>query len=227
MFWTSHPDAAKHALLRAVSGGPVYVSDKIGKTDPQALNALTYLDGRLSLMDRPALPTEDCVFLDPMKEGVLKLTNTADCGGKKAGGIAVYNLTQSSQTYRFSPEDVPELEADREYLIYDYFCRTVRVCEGRDQITAELDAGSFAWYQIFPFDGDAVFLGLTEKYGGFSAMEDVFLTEESITGVIREQGPTGFACTWTLHKVFCGGRDVTNWLKRWKVLLKWGFIQLL
>ena len=32
MFWTVHPDAPKHALLRAVSGGPVYVSDPPGRT---------------------------------------------------------------------------------------------------------------------------------------------------------------------------------------------------
>ena len=30
MFWTMHKDAVKHSLLRAVSGGPVYVSDKPG-----------------------------------------------------------------------------------------------------------------------------------------------------------------------------------------------------
>ncbi len=210
MFWTSHPDAAKHALLRAVSGGPVYVSDKTGETDPQVLNALTYLDGRLLLMDRPALPTEDCVFLDPMKEGVLKLSNTADCGREKAGGIAAYNLTQASQTYRFSPEDVKELEADRRYLIYDYFRKTVQVCDGRDHITAELGAGGFAWYQILPFAGEAVFLGLTEKYGGFSAVEDMFLVEAGMTGIIREQGPTGFVCMRTPSKVFCNGIDVTD-----------------
>jgi len=212
MFWTSHPDAAKHALLRAVSGGPVYVSDKIGETDPQVLNALTYLDGRLLLMDRPALPTADCVFVDPMEEGILKLSNTAACGGGKAGGIAAYNLTQTGQTYRFSPGDVPELEADRTYLIYDYFRRGARVCGGRDYITAELEAGGFAWYQVLPFEGGAVFLGLTEKYGGFSAVEDMFLAEGGMTGIIREQGPTGFVCMRTPGKVFCNGIDVTDLL---------------
>lgn len=212
MFWTSHPDASKHALLRAVSGGPVYVSDKIGETDPQVLSALTYLDGRLLLMDRPALPTEDCVFMDPMKEGVLKLSNTAACGGKKAGGIAAYNLTQTRHAYHFSPEDVQGLTADGTYVIYDYFHKTAQVCGGKDHIATELAAEGFAWYQILPFDGKAVFLGLTEKYAGFSAVEDMWFTEKGMMGILREQGPTGFVCTRIPDRVFCNGADVTDFV---------------
>lgn len=212
MFWTSHPDAAKHALLRAVSGGPVYFSDKIGETDPHVLDALSYLDGRLLLMDRPALPTEDCLFTDPMREGVLKLSNTADCGGKKAGGIVVYNLTQTIQTYHCSPGDVPELSADGTYLIYDYFHRNAQVCISTDCVTAELEPGGFAWHQILPFERESVFLGLAEKYVGFSAVEDMWITKEGMTGILREQGPTGFACIRRPDKVFCNGVDVTDLL---------------
>lgn len=212
MFWTSHPDAAKHALLRAVSGGPVYFSDKIGETDPHVLDALSYLDGRLLLMDRPALPTEDCVFMDPMKEGVLKLSNTANFGGKKAGGIAVYNLTQDRQLYRFSPADVYGLASDKTYLIYDYFHKNAQICGGTDYITVELDSSGFAWYQILPFEEESAFLGLTEKYVGFSTVEDMFLTENGMTGIIREQGPTGFVSVRAPDRVFCNGKDVTKLL---------------
>ena len=210
MFWTSHPDAAKHALLRAVSGGPVYFSDKIGETDPHVLDALSYLDGRLLLMDRPALPTEDCVFVDPMKEGVLKLSNTADCGRKKAGGIAVYNLTEVSQTYRIAPGDVRELAGGGTYLVYDYFRRNAQICAGTDCVTAELKAGGFAWHQMIPFEHGAVFLGLTEKYVGFSAVEDMWFTQSGMTGILREQGRSGFACIRKPDKIFCNGADVTG-----------------
>ena len=33
-------------------------------------------------MDRSAKPTEDCLFIDPLKEGVLKLQNVASWGSK-------------------------------------------------------------------------------------------------------------------------------------------------
>ena len=69
MFWTMHPDAIKHSLLRAISGGPVYVSDKPGATDPEVLKPLIYQDGELLRMERSAKPTVDCAFSDPLAEG--------------------------------------------------------------------------------------------------------------------------------------------------------------
>lgn len=45
MFWTSHPDSKKHSFLRAVSGGPVYFSNRIGDTDLRILEPLMYQDG--------------------------------------------------------------------------------------------------------------------------------------------------------------------------------------
>lgn len=83
MFWTKHKDYVKHSLLRAVSGGPVYFSDKIGDTKPKVLKPLVYLNGKILMMERSAKPTADCIFTDPMKSGVLKLTNVAAHGQKK------------------------------------------------------------------------------------------------------------------------------------------------
>ena len=80
MFWTAHKDAVKHSLLCAVSGGPIYVSDRIGSTNPEVLKPLVYPDGEILSMDRSAKPTEDCVFTDPLSGKVLKLQNTASYG---------------------------------------------------------------------------------------------------------------------------------------------------
>ena len=97
-------------------------------------------------------------------------------------------------------------------MIYDYFHKTVQICGGRDHIAAELEPEGFAWYQILPFDGKAVFLGLTEKYAGFSAVEDMWFTEKGMMSILREQGPTGFVCTRTPGRVLCNGADVTDFI---------------
>ena len=34
MFYTDHRENRCNSMLRAVSGGPVYISDKVGETDP-------------------------------------------------------------------------------------------------------------------------------------------------------------------------------------------------
>ena len=47
MFWTKHEDAVKHSLLRAISGGSIYVSDQIGDTNPDVLKPLAYHNGEI------------------------------------------------------------------------------------------------------------------------------------------------------------------------------------
>ena len=73
MFWTSHPQADKHALIRALSAGPVYVSDPIGESNREVLMKLCYEDGTLLRAQNPATPTSDCIFNNPEKTGYLKL----------------------------------------------------------------------------------------------------------------------------------------------------------
>lgn len=215
MFWTSHPDCIKHSLLRAVSGGPVYFSDKIGETNPEVLKPLAYEDGKLLMMDRAAKPTEDCLFVDPFKEGVLKLTNVAPYGqNEKGGGVAVYNLTDSKQEYSFAPADVKELNAGQECWVYDYFKKEAKICKVEEKITAEAEKEGFAWYQILPCHGAGAFLGLADKYVGFMAVKDVQIKENRMTGIMKEQGNVGFLSAKEPVKVLCNGEDVTASVKK-------------
>lgn len=65
MFWTDHPQGRAHAILRAVSGGPVYCSDAIGHTDADVLQALLSEDGTLRRPDLPARPLPASLLEDP------------------------------------------------------------------------------------------------------------------------------------------------------------------
>lgn len=69
MFQSMHPAAHLHACARAVSGGPVYVSDKVGRHDFAVLRRLVLRDGSVLRAQRPGLPTADCIFRDPMRDG--------------------------------------------------------------------------------------------------------------------------------------------------------------
>ena len=215
MFWTKHKDCVKHSLLRAVSGGPVYFSDKIGDTKPEVLKPLAYLDGRILMMERSAKPTADCLFTDPMKSGVLKLTNVAAYGQeKKGGGIVVYNLTGQRQKYTFSPMDIQDIGLSEKYWVYNYFCQTAKICGSGEVITEELDENQFAWYQILSCDGAGTFLGLKDKYAGFIAVESMYMTERGMTAVIHEQGVLGFLSLKEPKRVLCNGIDVSENLER-------------
>lgn len=89
MFHSLHPAAEYHASARAISGGPIYVSDAPGKHDFNLLKKLVLPDGSVLRARLPGRPTKDCLFVDPARDGVslLKIWNM----NKYTGVIGVYN----------------------------------------------------------------------------------------------------------------------------------------
>lgn len=94
MFHSKHPFAAMHAAARAISGGPVYVSDSPGNHDPELLGRLVLPDGGILRAQIPARPTVDCLFNDVQQDGTsaMKLWSL-----NKVGAVAgVFNVQGSS-----------------------------------------------------------------------------------------------------------------------------------
>uniref|UniRef100_A0ACD5Z355 Uncharacterized protein n=1 Tax=Avena sativa TaxID=4498 RepID=A0ACD5Z355_AVESA len=89
MFQSTHPCAAFHAASRAVSGGPIYVSDSVGSHDFALLRRLALPDGTVLRCEHHALPTRDCLFLDPLHDGatMLKIWNL----NRFSGVLGVFN----------------------------------------------------------------------------------------------------------------------------------------
>ncbi|TSA32029.1 MAG: hypothetical protein D4R65_10165 [Verrucomicrobiaceae bacterium] len=89
MFQTRHPSGAFHAASRAISGGPVYISDEPGGTDFGLLSKLALSDRTVPLCLGPARPTADSLFVDPSREPALfKIFNLNPAGG---GVLGVFN----------------------------------------------------------------------------------------------------------------------------------------
>ncbi|KAF8393158.1 hypothetical protein HHK36_021399 [Tetracentron sinense] len=89
MFHSLHPAAEYHASARAISGGPIYVSDAPGKHNFELLRKLVLPDGSVLRPRLPGRPTRDCLFSDPARDGVslLKIWNM----NKYTGVLGVYN----------------------------------------------------------------------------------------------------------------------------------------
>lgn len=89
MFHSLHPAAEYHASARAISGGPLYVSDAPGKHDFEVLKKMVLPDGSVLRARLPGRPTKDCLFTDPARDGVslLKIWNM----NKYGGVLGVYN----------------------------------------------------------------------------------------------------------------------------------------
>ncbi|KRH54342.1 hypothetical protein GLYMA_06G179200v4 [Glycine max] len=89
MFQSTHPCAEFHAASRAISGGPVYVSDCVGKHNFKLLKSLALPDGTILRCQHYALPTRDCLFEDPLHDGktMLKIWNL----NKYTGVLGLFN----------------------------------------------------------------------------------------------------------------------------------------
>ncbi|KAF5749600.1 galactinol--sucrose galactosyltransferase 6 isoform X1 [Tripterygium wilfordii] len=89
MFHSLHQAGEYHASARAISGGPVYVSDAPGKHNFELLKKLVLPDGSILRARLPGRPTKDCLFTDPTRDGVslLKIWNM----NKYTGVLGVYN----------------------------------------------------------------------------------------------------------------------------------------
>ncbi|KAF8733048.1 hypothetical protein HU200_015409 [Digitaria exilis] len=89
MFHSEHPAGNYHGSARAISGGPVYVSDAPGKHNFELLKKIVLPDGSILRARLPGRPTKDCLFTDPARDGVslLKIWNM----NKFTGVLGVYN----------------------------------------------------------------------------------------------------------------------------------------
>ncbi|KAJ7970799.1 galactinol--sucrose galactosyltransferase-like [Quillaja saponaria] len=89
MFQSTHPCAAFHAASRAISGGPIYVSDTVGKHNFELLKTMVLPDGSILRCEYYALPTKDCLFEDPLHDGktMLKIWNL----NKYTGVLGAFN----------------------------------------------------------------------------------------------------------------------------------------
>jgi len=99
MFKSVHPWAAFHAAARAISGGPVCLSDEPGKHDLGLIRKVALADSRILRPADCARPTADILFRDPQTEDVLlKIFNRNRAGSFILAAFNCNYLIEASQT---------------------------------------------------------------------------------------------------------------------------------
>lgn len=155
MWWTNHETVVESAMLRAISGGPIYISDKLGDTMCDVLLSLVDNEGKILRCDDCARVTEDCLFTDTIKEGkALKLFNTKENNGV----VALFNLTENDILASTGKRD---FGADGRYVAYAY--TTKKFYDG-DNIRITLKPGKSEIINFYEIQNGAVELGDLSKY---------------------------------------------------------------
>lgn len=113
MFQSGHETGAYHAAGRAVSGAPIYVSDKPGKHGPELLRKLVLSDGSTARCQVPGRPTRDCLFADPLgRDALLTIVNRTAINAVVGAFNARYHAEETQRVVvrgSVRSQDVPGL----------------------------------------------------------------------------------------------------------------------
>lgn len=204
MFQSAHPQGAFHAAARAVSGGPVYVSDKVGQHDVELLRKLVLWDGTVLRADLPGRPTWDSVFADPTLEPVaLKIFNrNRDCGV-----VGLFNANRAAISIPCSVDasDVQGLPHDVSYVAWMHRRDMLWRCGPAANVTITLDPGEWELASFAPIENNFAALGLADKFNSTAA---VVARRWSANVCHLELRDGGLFLGWAArppHKLECGG----------------------
>lgn len=184
MWWSDHPESAvQSGVLRAISGSPIYVSDKIGQSNAANILPLTEDDGRIMRCDLAAQPTSDCLYTDPTSaHRLLKIWNRAG----DAFAVAAFNVSEDSVTDVLDFGTIPGLSGDCGYLAYEYFSRTWSRVNAYEDITVTLGRDGVAVWSLYPIEetdeGEFVTVGDTSKYVPIASRHKTRVSAASLLG---------------------------------------------
>ena len=163
MWWTDDGQAIKNSILRAISGGPVYVSDPLGRSQPEVLEPLILRDGRILRCDRPAMPTRDCLTVNPVSSGKAFMLQNM-CNG--CGILAAFNLHADHCPVdgAISPQKVEGITGD-EFALYEHFSGACTILKAHESLPIALaDQDDFRLYIVVPLKNGCGMIGRTDKF---------------------------------------------------------------
>ncbi len=164
MWWTDDEQAVKNSLCRAISGGPIYVSDKIGRTNPEILKPLCLEDGRIIRPDESATPTADCLMQNPTTTNkIFKLRNRFG----DRGVCAVFNINAENKPVSGTLSPIEIGIADGDYAYYEYFSQEKGFLKHGESLQISLSSNNdFRLYSFVPSSDRNADFGRTDLFMG-------------------------------------------------------------
>ncbi len=166
MWWSNHGESAvQSGVLRAISGSPIYVSDKLGETSKENILPVLDGDGTLMLCDGACMPTSDCVFVDCIAEHKhLKVYNRSG----ESFALAAFNVNEDEVCDTVDFSQLLGLSADVEYVAYEFFTKTYTRVGVASKTELTLPKDGVAVWSLEPIicsdEGEYVMLGNPDKY---------------------------------------------------------------
>ncbi len=190
MFQSGHEVGPYHAAARAISGGPIYVSDEPDGHDFDLLRRLVLSDGSIPRCRDIARPTLDCLFTDPTDEScLLKIYNR----NAASWVVGAFNARYRSDTPNriagsIGPVDVPGLERGRHAVYLVEQDRLLTLARGESHALV-LDTLQFELAAIAPIVGGCAVIGLKDKLNPGGTVSGVdYASETELVVDLRDGG---------------------------------------
>lgn len=199
MFHSSDPVSGRMmAISKAMSGGPVYLSDAPKDFDKDLIVPLCYNDGELLRPLAPAAPSQQSIFVNPY-EDMMPFVAAAPLQGM-AAAVACYNLTEPAVkvTGSITSDDYisafgmlqPYGESDlpkEGLVIYNWL--EGKACRLKAEYRFEITGFGDKLFILSPVINGWAIIGRPDKYLSAAAVKVLFSTTEEIVINMTESGP--------------------------------------
>ena len=167
-------DVVPMAIARAISGGPVYISDEPSKIDPAVLRRFCLQDGKLLRTRAPATLLPEGFFIEPFAgNDPIRVIAPLDDG---VAAIALFNFTESGDPIDawlstddyphagelLQPDATPWPVPDAGLLVYDGEAKEVFALA--DRVTMPVKTFGAKLFLLYPKTHGWAVIGRTDKY---------------------------------------------------------------
>jgi hypothetical protein len=206
--------AAAMACSKALSGGPIYLSDHPRDFRSELIMPLCLGDGRVLRPEAPGLPLPDSIFDDPYEsDRAFRVAAPLKHG---AAAVACFNLATPDRGVgaRIVSSDLAAArrmmpmesgDGDGEVIVFDH--RSRRVWPLRAESRSTLAPGEHALYTLAPVRNGWAFLGSPDKLLGPAFISTL---EAHVAGCSIRVPEPGRVWVWCPRRVFSEELPVHN-----------------
>lgn len=181
MFQTYRPNAEYHAIARAISAGPAYITDEPGKQNVEILKKLALKNGQVLRADQPSRPTLDCIF-QIQEHKPFKAFSTVG----KTGLLGAWNVAHADKVIgTFSPADVVGLKGEQ-FAVFEHFSGEMVLASYHESIRLSLHRMDKKLFVIVPIENEFAAFGLVNKYNAPKTILSIQHTHNAVVVKVSE-----------------------------------------
>lgn len=192
-------DVEPMAIARAISGGPVYISDEPNKIVAEMLTPFAYEDGLLLRTQAPATLLPESFFIHPFRDAevfrviapledqvaAIALFNFAEVEKPLEGSISATDYPYAGELLQ--PSDGPWELPNEGLLVYDQATQAVVSLD--EGLSAEVENFGAKLFLLYPKTQGWAVIGRTDKYLPSAAVKVQSVSKDQIVFTLHESGP--------------------------------------